>query len=249
MAAEHIPRPRYGGNTNRRNGWPISAVNRSNAASGLAYAMPDIFASSPTKHFSLMDAHPLTLLPPLLLGILLALAVRSDLRSRRIPNWLVLSGILCALALHALLPAGAGFFAATGAGALGPLPALGGMALGLCLLLPMYMLNAMGAGDVKLMAMVGAFTGPVAVAGAVIATLLAGGLLAVAVSLYAGTLARMLANSYQMLLHSVLGAISGGNTQVPAPAAVSGRLPYAIAIACGTVMYLGLAWRYPELAF
>ncbi|MEG0884092.1 MAG: prepilin peptidase, partial [Janthinobacterium sp.] len=91
-------------------------------------------------------------LPALLLCILLTGAVWHDMRSRRIPNGLVFGGALAALLLHAVLT--------PGAGGLGLPAALGGLALGLALLLPMYMLRALGAGDVKLMAMVGAFIGP-----------------------------------------------------------------------------------------
>src|SRR5471032_315693 len=120
--------------------------------------------------------------PLILLCTLLALAVWNDLRTRRIPNWLVFSGALLGLTLNAALPAGAGLFIAP-QGAIGLLWALAGLALGLLLLLPMYMLRALGAGDVKLMAMLGAFVGPLAIAGIVVLTLLAGGVLALLVAL------------------------------------------------------------------
>eukprot|EP01032_Pedospumella_encystans_P026765 gene26765-30247_t len=96
------------------------------------------------------------LLPLLLLLGLLTTAVWHDIKARRIPNALVLPGALAGLALQGLLPAGGGFYT-TPFGALGLLLGLAGMALGLALLLPMYMLGTMGAGDVKLLAMAGAF--------------------------------------------------------------------------------------------
>ena len=99
------------------------------------------------------------LLPAFLLCALLALAVWHDVLTRRIPNWLVLSGMLMGLALNSILPSGAGFFSDP-SGAIGFLLALEGAALGLAMLLPLYAFGAMGAGDVKLMAMVGAFLGP-----------------------------------------------------------------------------------------
>jgi prepilin peptidase CpaA len=195
-----------------------------------------------------MPATISTILPTGLLVALLAAAVWHDVRGRRIPNSIVFPGACAGIALHTLLASGSGFFSAQG-GALGPLASIEGLALGLAILLPMYMLRAMGAGDVKLLAMVGAFTGPAAIVGIAIATLLAGGLLAIAVSLYTGSLGKMLNNSYHMLLHTVLGSVAGVATAVPAPDAPSGKLPYAIAIAAGATAYLLLAGNRHELPF
>ena len=169
-------------------------------------------------------------LPALLLCALLACAVWHDVRSRRIPNGLVFGGALLALLLHAVpAPAGGGL------GGLDTLGALAGMALGLGLLLPMYVLRALGAGDVKLMAMVGAFVGPQQVLSATLLTLLAGGVLAALVAASQGVLRQTLLNSYCMLLHSVMRGMGGGNARLDAPPAATGKLPYAIAIAAGTI--------------
>lgn len=172
------------------------------------------------------------LLPLALLFVLLALAVRHDLRARRIPNAIVFPGTLLALALHALLPAGAGLFG-TPMGSVGMLSALGGLALGLAILLPMYVLGLMGAGDVKLLAMVGAFVGAGDIVTVAIATLLAGGVLALAVAAWQRSLGRLLNNTYQTMLHAGLTGLADG---IAVPAAASGRLPYAVAIATGTVI-------------
>jgi prepilin peptidase CpaA len=192
------------------------------------------------RHFGVaMPATLSTIFPAGLLVALLLAAVWHDVRGRRIPNSIVFPGACAGLLLHTVLATGDGFFSAS-TGALGPLASIEGLVLGLAILLPMYMLRAMGAGDVKLLAMVGAFTGPVAIIGIAIATMLAGGVLAIAVSVYNGNLSKMLNNSYHMVLHSVLGSIAGDVTAVPAPAAPSGKLPYAIAIAAGTGAYLAL---------
>ncbi len=169
-------------------------------------------------------------LPLLLLSALLGLAVWHDLRARRIPNFVVFPGALLALALHALLPGGAGLFG-TPMGSLGILSSLGGLALGLALLLPMYVLRLMGAGDVKLLAMVGAFVGAGDILAVGIATLLAGGVLAIVVAAWSGSLRRVLGNTYQTMLHA---GLTGMNHGIALPAAASGRLPYAVAIAAGT---------------
>ncbi|MGW8393338.1 A24 family peptidase [Pseudoduganella sp. HUAS MS19] len=182
------------------------------------------------------------LLPAVLLAGLLAWAVASDVRSRRIPNQLVLLGILAGLALQATVTPGAGLFSAP-FGALGLLQACAGMALGLLLLLPMYALGALGAGDVKLMAMLGTFLGPLDVLGAGLSSVLAGGVLALLVSLCQGSLRKVGDNVKVMVLGSVLRGMSGGSARIDAPVTATGQLPYAVAIACGTVCYL-LLTRY-----
>jgi len=175
------------------------------------------------------------------LATLLAAALWHDLRTRRIPNRLVLWGTLTGLILNSFVPAGAGLFDAA-FGGLGPLQALAGAAAGLALLLPMHLLRALGAGDVKLMAMVGAFIGPQQVLAATLLALLAGGVLSLLVAACTGLLRQVLANSYRMLFHSLLRGISGGNARLDAPQAASGSLPYAIAIAAGTA--LSFFWSF-----
>ena len=173
----------------------------------------------------------MSLLPFLLLFALLAAAVWHDVRARRIPNAVVFPGALAALALHALLPAGDGLFG-TPAGSLGMLSALGGLGLGLAFLLPMYALRLIGAGDVKLLAMVGAFVGAGQILSIAVATLIAGGVLALLVAAWQGSLRRVLGNAWAMALHSGLSALGGS---LAAPTGGTGRLPYAVAIAAATV--------------
>ncbi|WP_312439533.1 prepilin peptidase [Janthinobacterium sp.] len=185
-----------------------------------------------------MYAHPVvTWLPSLLLAGLMAGAVWHDVRSRKIPNRLVFPGALVGVLLNALLPAAGTAFMPV-PGGLGMLTALVGLGLGLLLLLPMYALKTMGAGDVKLMAMIGAFVGPQAVFGCMLFSLLAGGVLALGVAAYHGTLRQMTSNSYHLLLSSLMRGIAGQRPEVDAPKAPSGKLPYAIAIAAGTLIYL-----------
>src|SRR5215469_10403421 len=75
-------------------------------------------------------------------------AALLDWRSRRIPNWLTVPGLLAGVAVHAVV-----------GGWNGTLFALKGAGLALLLLLPLVMLRALGAGDWKLMSAVGAFVG------------------------------------------------------------------------------------------
>lgn len=180
--------------------------------------------------------------PALLLAAMLAWAVASDVRSRRIPNQLVLAGLLAGLALQATVTPGAGLFDVP-FGALGFLKGAAGMALGLLLLLPMYALGAMGAGDVKLMAAIGTFLGPLDTLGAGLSSVLAGGVLALLVALFQGSLRKVAGNVKVMVLGSVLRGMAGGSARVDAPVSATGQLPYAVAIATGTVAYL-LLTRY-----
>ncbi|MYM23139.1 hypothetical protein GTP46_10830 [Duganella sp. FT135W] len=179
----------------------------------------------------------MTFLPLVVLCVLLALAVWNDLRTRRIPNALVFGGAVLGLLFNAALPAGDGLFIQV-FGGIGLLSALGGLAIGLCLLLPMYAMRALGAGDVKLMAMIGAFVGPGAVAGITLLTLLAGGVLALVVAGFNGRLKVMLFNTWHMIKYSMLRSLAGEVPKMDAPAAASGRLPYAVAIAAGAAPYL-----------
>jgi prepilin peptidase CpaA len=84
-----------------------------------------------------------------LLYMILLLAVVTDLSSHRIPNALSLGGIVVALTLHILQT-----------GVDGAVTAILGMLAGFFLFLPLYLIKGMAAGDVKLMAAIGAFVGP-----------------------------------------------------------------------------------------
>jgi len=184
-----------------------------------------------------MNADPRWLAPAALYLLLLALAVRSDVQTRRIPNQVVLAGLLAGAALQALLPAGAGLFS-DAFGSLGLGTALAGAGIGLLLLLPMYVLGVMGAGDVKLLAMAGIFLGPQEIIRAALAAMLAGGVLAIGAALWQGTLRQVLANLRVMTWNSCLRAFAGSEARLIAPPAPTGKLPYAIAIAAGAVLNL-----------
>lgn len=184
-----------------------------------------------------MNADLRWLAPAAILLSLMAMAVRSDIRERRIPNQLVMAGMIGGTALQILLPAGAGLFSIS-YGSLGIAGALGGLAVGLVLLLPMYILGVMGAGDVKLLAMAGIFLGPDEIVRAALATMVAGGILAIAAACWQGVLRQVLRNIGIMTWNSCLRGLSGANARMVAPPAPTGKLPYAIAIAVGTVIDL-----------
>lgn len=155
-------------------------------------------------------------------------ACEEDLRRRRIPNWLTFGAAL----------GGVGF-SAFGGGPWGAALAVAGWAAGAALLFPWFALGGMGAGDVKLVAAIGAWLGPAAVLWVVLFTAVAGGVLAVVVSLAHGYLRTALRNLWGLigywrvaglkpLPHLTLGEAKGP------------RLPYALPIAAGTLLTLWL---------
>lgn len=185
-----------------------------------------------------------------LLGMLLALAVWSDARHRRIPNILVLVTLLTGLLLHVGGPEGtarAGLFTDQ-PGALGLWRAAGGALLALLIFLPFWLLRVLGAGDVKLFAAVGAFAGPVAVPNLALCVLLAGGVLALArLALFPGK------DQVRHNLMALLGQLRPG-TAGPGfdpRTQTAWRMPYGVAIAGGVAGYAAwtLSGRAPLITF
>jgi prepilin peptidase CpaA len=100
-------------------------------------------------------------------------AVIADLRSRRIPNWLSVSGVAAGI-----------LCGACNAGARGAAMAVAGAGAGFAAFLLFHLLGGLGGGDVKLMAAFGAFLGPSDVLTAAVIGALAGALLAMIVLLW-----------------------------------------------------------------
>jgi prepilin peptidase CpaA len=166
------------------------------------------------------------------LVLLLVAAAVFDVRSHRIPNKLVLTGVLVGLACSWLLPH------PSHQDALFPLE---GLLVGFVIFLPLYLLRAMGAGDVKLMAMVGAFVGPGDAFLAALATMIVGGGFALIHVLVNGTAARLYHNLSALLVGGAVSVVTGTRPSLQIDAAASaGRLPYAVPIALGSIGYLVL---------
>jgi prepilin peptidase CpaA len=100
-----------------------------------------------------------------ILLVLLSLAAWQDIKQHRISNRIVLVGVVLGFVFNGLFPQGLGYNSLA-PGGLGWFGGLAGLGMGLAVLLPFYLLRTMGAGDVKLMGMVGAFLGPDQVLGA-----------------------------------------------------------------------------------
>lgn len=185
------------------------------------------------------DGHVVALVGLGLLGGLLSAAVWHDIRNHRIPNAIVFSGAALGLLLHSVVPAGLGFASAV-PGGLGFMKSLAGLGIGLAALLPLYLLRATGAGDAKLMAMVGAFLGPLDALGAVLGTFVAGALLAIAYGIKAGVLGRMARNIRVILYGAAARLAAADGPAFDAGTDSAAKVPYAFAIALGTGAWLAL---------
>ncbi len=164
-----------------------------------------------------------------LLG-LLAVACIVDVRSFKIPNWLTLGGAAFALLYSAVVPFSGGH---------GLLWSLGGLGLGLLIMLPPYGLGVMGAGDVKLMAMVGAFIGLTSTLQAALFVFICGGVLAVGQALLRGALLRMAVNVKNISQGALYAVLGGMRPQAQmSPAQSIGKMPYALSIALGTTVFM-----------
>lgn len=166
-------------------------------------------------------------------GVLILLLVAAsvfDYRSQHIPNWLVQVGVLFGLAYNIAVPP------FPHAAMLWPFE---GMGLGFIAFLPLYLIGAMGAGDVKLMTMVGAFVGPIDMVGVLLCTMIAGGVLSLPLVLAHGAAGPMLRNLGALFK---LGFLNGQIGMRPdlriAAEASAGKLPYALAISTGTLACL-----------
>ncbi|MBT2333879.1 prepilin peptidase [Variovorax paradoxus] len=161
------------------------------------------------------------------LFVLLVMAAVSDWRFYRIPNWLTFGGMVFAIIY--------GTFAAR-TPLTGALHAMGGLGTGLAIMLPFYVLGIMGAGDVKLMAMVGAFLGPYQTLQAILLTCIAGGFAAVAVAIHRRRLGHMLCNVRDAAQGIVVSGIAGIRPTGTIDTRQSiGKLPYGICICVGTI--------------
>ncbi len=151
-----------------------------------------------------------------------------DYRHHRVPNWLNIAILLGGLSAQTY------WF-----GWPGVQTAMLGVSVGLGSLVLFWAMNAMGAGDVKFMAAMGAWLGPQMTFHAVLAGCLLGGLIAFAMILYQRRWAQATVNVGVMLTKvSSLKTAFGEFGSVRELSDQDSVLPYAIPLSIGTLVVL-----------
>ena len=170
---------------------------------------------------------PQTLIAAAPLGAGLFWAAATDLRSRRIPNVITFALILCGLAQS---------FGA--AGTVSPVQSLLGFATGFVMTFPMFAINAIRGGDVKLIAAVGAWLGPMPVFAVFVVEAVIGMLIVLAQALVQGRLTVLFRNSAVVTLniaHLRDFGIDHVATTGNQCRSVNRPLPYAVPVLLATV--------------
>jgi len=169
----------------------------------------------------------------LFLSAVLFTAVLTDVRSQKIPNWLIFPAAFCVLAYHCATAGISGF-----------LFSLGGMAAGTALLIIPYLLGGMGAGDAKLLGVVGGALGTKGVFYTFILSAIVGGIYAVFLTLiYRKQFKGFYKEQFTTLVTFLLT-----RKYTPEPAKKNETRPklcYGLAVALGTSIYLILIMTKP----
>jgi prepilin peptidase CpaA len=154
----------------------------------------------------------------------LAIATWTDLRTRRIPNWLVLPFMAAGIGVQTWIH-----------GWHGLAQSLEGLGLGALLFGVLAAMGGMGMGDVKLCAAIGAWIGPGQLILAVVITGLAGGVMALAWAVAGGFVGELFKGSGDLLLGwKERGTLAHPELKLANPRAR--KMPYAPAIAIGTLI-------------
>jgi prepilin peptidase CpaA len=164
--------------------------------------------------------------PVILAGavVLASIAGWTDLRSRRIPNWLTVPGLLIGMFANTVLGGWSGLKTS-----------LLGALIGLALLLPFVLLRSLGAGDWKLAGALGSFAGPALLMDLLIGSVFVAGLMAVALIIYKRRVRQTLRNIGHILISLVTFRLPG--TQVSLDNPESLKVPYGVALALTVVLY------------
>ena len=160
-------------------------------------------------------------------SVVLALAAGwTDWRSRRIPNWLTVPGLLLGIIANAVA-----------FGWLGAKASLLGACLGLAVLLPFVALRSLGAGDWKLVGALGAWLGPYRLIEVLVITVLIAALMALFVILTTGRVRRTVHNLARMAHSLIAFRMPPAELTLDDPS--SAKIPFGIAVAVAMVLYTG----------
>lgn len=156
------------------------------------------------------------------LTLVLTTAVWTDIRTGLIPNRLTFSAMGVALLAHGWLN-----------GPEGMLFSLVGLGTGFGLFILYYLAGGMGAGDVKLMAAIGAIVGAYGALVSGILAILVGGIYALGAMCYQWGFA----DTGRKLIHAVQGFFVVGAKSFSQELALPFRLRYGLAIGVGTLLF------------
>jgi prepilin peptidase CpaA len=156
--------------------------------------------------------------------IVLAIATFTDLRSRRIPNWLVLPFMIAGICVSGWLHGWDGIR-----------HSLSGLALGAVLFGVLYWLGGMGMGDLKLCAAIGAWVGPKQLILALVLTSMAGGVMALCWAAAGGFLGELFQGTGDLLFGFGKRGLRPDPTYTLSNPSAR-KMPYAPAIAIGTIV-------------
>ena len=156
--------------------------------------------------------------------LLALIAGYTDLRSRRIPNWLTVSGAIVGIGANVFFDGRAGL-----------VNSLLGMLVGLGLLLPFVLLRSLGAGDWKLAGALGAFAGRELLTYLLIWSVFVAGGMAVLLIIYKRRVRETLKNIGHLLVSLVTFRLPGARVSLDNPQSL--KIPYGVALALTVVLY------------
>lgn len=165
----------------------------------------------------------------IILVVLVLLAVAYDLKERRIPNWLIITGIGMTLLCHLAMADYAGCLAS-----------LKGFIVGVLLLIIPFFMGGMGAGDVKLLGLIGALKGSTFVFNCFIWMALIGGVIAVILLIKRRRFSGFLLRLGRGLLLSRAGAVKLSDSLSKEELSI--YYPYGVAIGLGMVATFIRGW-------
>ncbi len=166
----------------------------------------------------------------MLSALLAAAAGWTDWRSRRIPNWLTVPGLVVGVAASS-----------AAAGWAGARSSLLGAGLGLALLLPFVLIRSLGAGDWKLAGALGAFLGPQRLIDVLLGAVLVAGVMAAILIVWKKRVRQTLRNVWRMLAALFSLHLPDSEVTLDNPEAL--KVPFGVALAIAAICYTaGKAW-------
>ncbi|MFC1517006.1 prepilin peptidase [Candidatus Margulisiibacteriota bacterium] len=166
-------------------------------------------------------------IPYYVLFLIILIAVSTDLKARKIYNLLTFPGMLLGIALNMLIVSKAAPLA-------GLWFSLQGLLFGILIFFIPFALGGLGAGDLKLLGVIGAFGGLNFVLWAGLYSAIAGGVISLLIILFDRTKLKVTGRFFKNLLNSLLYQIK---ITPPEKENIAGRrFPYSFAVLTGTIL-------------